>query len=395
MKQNFKPTLPADRIEQVDILRGVALFGILLVNVFGYQASFYDFGGFYSQLTDPFEKEVYRWVIGLGADKFIFLFSMLFGLGFYMLMAKSWSASNSFSAFYTRRMAALAMFGALHILFLWAGDILLMYSILGLILLSIRKWNSKVLIVMMFFFYYFISIFLLLKNAFPFLPDPLSSTSNLGQDQILETYSQGNYFDVMRLRINEYITFRNINIFYYAPKVMALFIAGYLTGKGNLIGYVRKSGWAVWLVALIFLTTGLLFFFNLDDWTGKIVNPESSVFFGFYMFAYETGNIFLGLSYFMMIIMVAGTIPGRFLLVHLSFVGRMSLTNYLLQSLVFTTIFYGYGLGCFGTTDPSTFVLWAVILFIVQVIASKIWLFYHRYGPVEWLWRRISYGKMK
>lgn len=395
MKSSFTPTLPVARIQQVDILRGFALLGILMVNVFGYHASFYNFGGFYSQLSDPAEKEVFRWIIGLGADKFIFLFSLLFGFGFYLLYSKPHENEAGFPAFYARRMAALAMFGVCHIAFFWAGDILLMYALLGFVLLGIRKWPTAVLVMLSLFFYYFIGIYLLLKNAVPALPNPLSSTSKLTLDEVVNLYSQGNYLEIMKLRLNEYITFRNINLFYYAPKVMALFIVGYLFGKKQVVPKVFDKPKIFWFVAFLFLATGLLFFFNGEKWTAGIVNPESTAFMSFSMVVYETGNVFLGLSYFMLALLVSSTHFGSKILYPFSFAGKMSLTNYLLQSVVFTTIFYGYGFGFFGQTNPSDFVLWAVVLFIVQIILSKIWLAYHRYGPVEWLWRKLSYPNFR
>ena len=395
MKNSFTPTLPVARILQIDILRGFALLGILMVNVFGYHASFYNFGGFYSQLSDPAQKEVFRWVIGLGADKFIFLFSLLFGFGFYLLYSKPHESEAVFSAFYSRRMAALALIGILHIVFFWAGDILLMYALLGFVLLGIRKWPTTALVLLSLFLYYFIGIYLLIKNVVPALPDPLSSTSNLSLENIVDVYSHGNYQEIMKLRLNEFVTFRNINLFYYAPKVMALFIAGYLFGKKQVVQKVFDLQKIFWIVALLFLATGLLFFFYGETWTAATMNPESAAFMSFSMAVYETGNVFLGLSYFLLVLLISSTRFGLKILYPLGFAGKMSLTNYLLQSVVFTTLFYGYGFGFFGHTNPSDFVIWAVILFVIQVIASKIWLSYHRYGPVEWLWRKLSYRNFR
>ncbi len=391
----FRPALPAERIEQIDILRGFALFGILMVNVFGYHASFYDFGGFYQAISDPVQSKVFQWVIGLGADKFIFMFSMLFGFGFWLLYEKFYPNENRFSAFYTRRMLALMLFGALHILLLWAGDILLMYGILGVILLGIRKLPSWLLKVLMVVFYYFIAIYLMAMNVIPGLPNPLSSTSNIPLSDVKAVYANAGYFDILIFRLNEFVTFRNINLFYYAPKVMALFIGGYLAGRYNLVAKLKRNGGKFLIIALLLLSIGLFFTFQLDQLGPQLLSHESPWYGSFYMAAYETGNIFMGLSYILLVFLFATTGWGEMILHPLKYAGRMSLTNYLFQSLVFTTIFYGYGFGKFGHTPPSTFLAWAIILFIIQIVYSRIWLYYYRYGPMELLWRKMSYLRWK
>ncbi len=390
-QKTFRPTLPAERIEAIDILRGFALFGILIINVFGYQASFYDFGGFYRGLTDPLQKSFYQWVIGFGADKFIFMFSMLFGLGFWILYEKYFNREKHFVGFYIRRMLALMLFGILHVVLLWAGDILLIYGVLGLILLAVRRFPQRLLWVLMFVFYYFTILFMIVRIYVPSLPDPLTSTSTIPLADVVNVYSHAGWFDTLIFRLNEYFTFRNINLLYYAPKVMGLFIAGYLAGRHNLVQKLRRNNFRYWLVALLFFSIGLFFTLQLDHLAPLLVNPESVWFGAFYMGAYETGNIFLGLSYLLLVYLAATTATGEMVLRPLKYPGRMSLTNYLMQSLVFTTIFYGYGFGKFGTTAPTTFVGWAVILFILQVIGSRLWLYYFRYGPVELLWRKMSY----
>jgi uncharacterized protein len=100
----FRPASPKDRISQIDILRGFALFGILLVNVFGYNSSFFDFSGFYKTFEDPLNSTVFDLVIGFGADKFIFLFSFLFGMGFSIMYLKYCADERGFFRLYLRRL---------------------------------------------------------------------------------------------------------------------------------------------------------------------------------------------------------------------------------------------------------------------------------------------------
>ena len=123
MLSQVQPIKSAERISSIDILRGFALLGILLVNILGFNASFFDFGGFYNNLPDNLQQHFYNIYISLTADKFIFLFSFLYGYGIFIQFDRFQTRGEPFSPFFTRRMIGLAFFGILHIVLLWAGDI--------------------------------------------------------------------------------------------------------------------------------------------------------------------------------------------------------------------------------------------------------------------------------
>ena len=133
---------PNERIVQIDILRGFALFGVLLVNVFGYNASLFDFSGFYHSFQDGLNSTIFNLVVGYAADKFIFIFSFLFGVSFSIMNHKYGHVERFFAKLWIRRMAALLSFGVVDILFFWPGDILLAYSLLGLTLYFFRSEST-------------------------------------------------------------------------------------------------------------------------------------------------------------------------------------------------------------------------------------------------------------
>ncbi len=386
------PVKPAQRIDQIDILRGFALLGILLVNVFGFHASFYHFGEFYQGLENPLQLAIYKGMVSLGSDKFIFLFSILFGYGFWMLSEKFAKHEKDFAAFYTRRMLSLCLIGILHITLLWAGDILFLYGILGLFLLVLRKMNTRFLFVIALLSYFFTAWFLLFKNLVPFLPDPLSTTSNILMDEVVKIYSGGGYFDILLFRLNEYITFRNINLFYYAPKIFSLFIFGYVCGRQDLLNTINNQQPKFRFITFVFLLAGLFISLNIEFILLFLSNPDSKVFAAAYIAIYEFGNGLLGFGYLLLILIISQTKTGYKILSPFKYAGRMALTNYLMQSVIFTTLFYGYGFGFFGNTNPSTFVVWALLVFIFQLVLSKMWLSKFRYGPMEFVWRRMTYG---
>jgi len=390
MSQELIAVNSKNRIESLDVLRGFALFGIALVNVFGFNASFFDFGGFYNNLPDPVQQKFYHTFIGLTADKFIFLYSFLFGYGFYLQFNKYGSKGSEFSCYYKRRLLFLALFGIAHIFFLWAGDILLLYAIAGSILFLLRKKSGVVLLPIGFIFYFFISIWLIFSIWIP-LPNGLSSTCTECLSNALQIYPTGNYPECVKLRLFEYYSFRNINILYYLSKVLGIFIFGFLASRYKLHKQIQDnlSKWVI--ISLLVLSIGLMLCLFYETWVYKLVSEQSVYLDAVYMGAYELMNLFMALSYILIILIISSFKLN--ILRPFAYVGRMSLTNYIIQSIMFSFIFYGWGLGKFGMKEPTIFIWYAIGIFIFQLIFSYFWLKIKKQGPLEWLWRKLSYRK--
>ncbi len=390
MKEIAEPTNINERISSIDILRGFALLGIILVNALGFNASFFDFGGFYNSLPDEFQKHFYTIYISLTADKFIFLFGFLFGYGTYLQFNKFNELKGNFTKFFSRRMFVLFLFGVAHILFLWAGDILLCYSIAGFVLLLFHKLPSKWILLFAILFYFFIAVCLIL-SVWIHLPDPMTSTYTEGLAQAKIVYANGNYFDCLKLRLQEYFAFRNINTFYYLPKIIGIAIFGFLASKYNLHQKVaeKKLRWSLILIGTI--TIGTIAYFGYE----KIVDFKSPFANAEYMFGYEFMNIFIASSYLLFIMLLASTDVIAKFLKPIGLMGRMSLTNYIMQSIILSLIFYGWGFGLFGQTKVTNVVMIALCVYSFQVILNSIWFTFYKQGPLEKLWRTLSYKKSK
>lgn len=377
-----------NRIESLDILRGFALLGIALVNVFGFNASFFDFGGFYNNLPDPFQQHFYHLFISLTADKFIFMYSFLFGYGFYLQYHKYLDTGKQFNTYYNRRLSFLAIFGIAHVLFLWAGDILLLYAVAGIILYSIRKVSNRILIVLGLFFYFFISFWLVVTQWIP-LPTGMYSTCRECLNQALQIYPTSNYLECSSLRLLEYYSFRYNNILYYFTKILGVFTFGFLASKYNLHQRIQdhKSNWI--LIFVLTSSIGLIYYLNYEGWVYKVLPAESNYTDALFMGAYELMNLIIATGYILLILILASYKSS--ILKPFAYVGRMSLTNYIMQSIIFSVIFYGWGFGKFGMQEPTIFVWYAVGVFIFQLIFSYFWLKQKKQGPLEWLWRKLSY----
>lgn len=394
MNNELAPIKPKNRIVQVDILRGFALFGVLMVNVFGYNSSFFDFSGFYSQFEDPLNSNIFSLVVNYGSDKFIGLFSLLFGIGFAMMYDKYKPNEKLFTKLYLRRLIILMGFGIAHIVLFWAGDILLSYGLLGMILLFTRKLNAHSLITLSFLFYFLPIIYIALNVLIPSMPDALSSTSKISLDVVKDTYGNGSIAEIFKLRMLEYYSFRNINLIYYYPKVMGLFFAGYAFHKKGILNRINTSHRKYFMLGILFLTIGILINTYTVEIVGAIVISDTNPYINtVYMGVFEIANIFLISSYLIFVLVGSRSPVFKRILSPLKYIGRMSLTNYLTYTVVFTTIMYSYGFGMFGTFTPVELVISAFAFFIIQAMYCKIYLKYYQYGPMEWLWRRLMYGK--
>jgi len=388
MNEVLTPINTSSRIESLDILRGFALFGIALVNVFGFNASFFDFGGFYGNLPDPDQQNFYNVFISLSADKFIFIYSFLFGYGFALQYAKYGRLEHDFTKYYLRRLLILAFFGIFHVVFLWAGDILLLYAYGGLLLFSLRKTKSNILVILAFVFYFFISLWLTLSAWFP-LPDGLSSTCTECIEKAKQIYPFENYLSCLKLRLSEYYAFRNINILYYLPKVIGIFFFGFLASRYNLHQKIKDNKLKWFYIFILITAVGIMLYLYYETWVFKILSAESAYLNAVYMGAYELMNLFIASGYILFILLVSSF--QNKILKPFAYAGRMSLTNYLMQSLLFSIIFYGWGFGQFGSTNPTKFIWYAVGIFVFQVIFSYTWLKLKKQGPLEWLWRKLFY----
>lgn len=384
------PTQLKNRIVSLDILRGFALLGIGLVNIFGFNASFFDFGGFYSQLPEPVQLKFYTVFISLTADKFIFIFSFLFGYGFFLQLKKSSTLNNKFKSLYTRRIVGLAFFGLVHILVLWAGDILLLYAIAATVLFLLRKLPDFGLLAVGIFFYLFISFWLLADHFLP-LPDALTSTCTSCLDQARDMYTNGSIFDCFLLRLKEYASFRYINLLYYLPKSTGIFIFGYLASRNQLHNYFKEQFLKKVMISITILILAILFYFYSGKATSWIFSASSPYFFPVSMGLYELMNLLVALSYMLIILLLSSLSNNKILTNIFSYAGRMTLTNYLMQSVIYSIMMYGWGLGYFGSDRPLQFIWIPVFVFIFQAFLSYLWLKKHQHGPVEWLWRKWTY----
>jgi uncharacterized protein len=393
--QRIGPVPGEERITVIDCLRGAALLGILIANMRGFNAPFEAY--FQPRLMwtwppDLIGQAVVDWLV---SGKFITIFAALFGVGFAIQMDRALARQQG-TGFYVRRMLALLVIGLAHSFLLWWGDILVPYAICGLLLLFFRKRRQRTVLVWAHIMYWFLVVLfvgLYIGTLFGLqIPEPPARPGGLAE--VVRAYSQGTVREVFAMRASEWA--RANSMLLVLTRVLGIFLFGlYLWRQGYLQRHVEHLDW--WRKAQrIGLITGLIgnFAWVALDWTFH-PNPMRPSLVAASIFVIQSAALpALSLGYSATVVLLWNDPVWQARLMPFSYVGRMALTNYLMQSLICTTIFYSYGLGVYGRVGPLADLFLALFLYSLQVPFSKWWLSSRRYGPMEWVWRRLTYGRL-
>lgn len=401
----LQPVGATERIPTLDVLRGLALLGILVVNVelFGWPIYQALTGG--KDWTTPWDV-VADWVVGfLAQGKFYPLFSLLFGLGMALQLERCEARGGRFGKLFCRRLLVLLGIGLAHGLLLWEGDILVCYALCGFLLLAFRGVKPATLLVWAAIFlvippliYGFIWAVIALCSLIP------EGATAIGQefarvraeyarltDENLRVFARGTVGEIFLVR-GRNVVFGWQCLFFFAPTVVAMFLLGLYAGRRRLLHppapdlrFIRRT--LLWGL-LVGLPASVVFVATSDS--TDVLNIDlilvSSVA------AMAVGGPCLSLAYAAALALVLQHDRWNRWLRPLGAAGQMALTNYLLQSVVCTTIFYSYGLGLYGSVGRAAALGLALVIFAAQVPLSVWWLKRFRFGPAEWIWRSLTYG---
>ena len=380
------------------MVRGFALFGVLLVNM-------YNFGADSIAWNSPTDQVAFAIKRVFFESKSWTLFSMLFGFGFALQLQRADAWGLRVLPAYLRRLAVLFALGAAHAL-LFDGDILMLYAELGLGLLVVRRLPTRLLL--------FLAIGLML--AFPLVRLDSAAGRPAGMEEIesvaearawleetqrTDVYATGSLAEVADDNASAIpaLPLEDIDTPESGLAVFAMFLLGFSIGRSGVLGDIPGHVAAIARVR----TWGLGFGFGataaervLAATAGYAVfGPSRSgpaiQFAGDLLFAFGTPALAFG--YAATLVLAARTPRGRAALAPLAGVGRLALTVYLTQTLMFTTLFYGYGFGQAFRLGPAAVTAWAVVILGVQLVACQWWSRRFRFGPVEWMWRSLTYLK--
>ena len=404
--RNLSPIAAADRIEALDVLRGFALLGILLMNIEGFAGPLVGaLTGLDPALTGA-DKGVDAVIYVLVQGKFYTLFSLLFGMGFAVMSQRAEVARRPFAGLYWRRGLVLLGIGLLHALLIWAGDILVMYALVSFLLLAFRpapqKWLPWLAVGVYLLPVAFMGAIGALGSLMQLEPTAAAewnkSMAELAaqMDELREgersAYATGTFLEATAQRFED-TGFMLSNLPMMGFSVLGMFLLGSWFVKCGAMARPEQHpvlfGRLRWL-ALPLGLAAMLGSYALEP-TMDFVTFTLTTAIAFALNA--VGSALMCLGYMAWVVRGLHSPPWERLLRWLAPAGRMALSNYLLQSLVCTLIFYGYGLGYFERLPRAWQVPFVLVLFVVQVLLSHAWLKRYRFGPMEWLWRSLTYLK--
>ncbi|MGJ4947874.1 DUF418 domain-containing protein [Bradyrhizobium sp. HKCCYLS20291] len=378
------PASRGERLPAIDILRGLALFGVMAINVvFEFRVSIFGqflpasrphewgttfFAGSLSpDMTgllwaiigdSPFNRAIEDGLARAVSMKAFALFSLLFGIGLAMQFERI--AAHRRVALLLRRLLVLLAIGLVHLTLLWNGDILTEYALAGLIVLPFLfapNWlviASSLALLGLYFTGWLVNV----------LPLPSSAWMTQHVADANRIYASDSFPQILAFRLSEIGAIAPLHLWIF-PRTLGLFLAGIIIWRSGVLRDASRHRAMLLLTALAALAVAI------------DAGPSLA-------------TVSLAIAYAALILAAANTAWGVRLLGWAAPVGRMAFTNYLMQSFVFSLVFYGFGL--FGRLSVSLALAVGIVVYVVQVIASWCWLRLFQFGPVEWLWRSLMYG---
>ena len=393
------PVVQTERIDAIDVLRGFALLGILLMNVQSFampQAAYFNPTA-YGDLEGA-NRNVWVTVRMLADQKFMTLFSMLFGAGI-VLMAGRAEARGDARRVHYRRMGWLLVIGLLHAHLLWAGDILFLYAVCGMLVYPLRRQPPGRLIAIGVGLLAVASAYSLGSGlSLPYWPEEARTAFATSVWQPLPEMidaelaaMRGGWLDQQFTRSVGALAFETFLLITWGVwRAGGLMLIGMALFKREVFSARRSPRFYAVLIAAA-VTVGLplqAYGIALDFGRGW---PLWSFFVG-QQFNYWS-SIAVSLGYVGVLMLACRTEALHALTRPFAAVGQTALTNYLLQTVLCTTIFYGHGLGWFGSVDRVGQIGVVAGVWAIQLIASPLWLRRFRFGPAEWAWRSLTYGE--
>jgi uncharacterized protein len=392
------PVDEPERVVPIDVLRGVVLLGILTMNV----QSFSMPGAAYMNPTAYGDLTGANWWVWatcrvLFDSKMYGIFAMLFGAGIVLMTSRVEARGRRAGPLHYRRMAWLLLFGVLHAFLLWSGDILYTYAVCGMLAFPFRRRSPRALFVAGGVFVV-IGALIWLGAGLSMPSWPPAMVTGFEHDmwrptpaQIareLATYRSG-WLAQMPDRADDALSMETIFMMFVAWKTLGLMLVGMGLLKARVFDGTRsRAFYARMLVA------GAVLGAPLAAWgIRENVRHAWDVRYAFFLGDLWNywGSFFVSFAWVALVLLVAPRV--RSAAARLAAVGRTALSNYILDTLLCTTLFYGHGFGLFGKLDRVEQVAVVLAVWVVQLVVSPWWLRRFRFGPLEWLWRSLTYWR--
>ncbi len=380
---NIQPVSLDERVKAIDLMRGFALFGILIINMLAFHSplSYIDP---YKWFDGKINEGVYLFIDVFIQASFYPLFAMLFGYGLGMQFLRAEAKNQSFIPLAVKRLFVLLLFGIIHAFLIWYGDILITYAIMGFLLLGMIRLPSSWLMAFAGIIYAVPHLLLLAIMFIAAAADPNIYVGYMEIENSIQSYQSGSFAEIFRQRLEDW-TYSNglANYIILIATILPFLMIGAAAAKWRLIERTQEKR-KLWLfLAIVPLLIGL------------ILKSGPFLFNPNYAFVYLQdifGGPLVAIGYAAIIALLAQKTSMQKLLSPIAKVGRMSLTTYITQSVLATLIFYSYGFGLYGQVDLLTGTLIAIGIFVIQLIFAELWFEKFSRGPLEMVWRKWTYG---
>ena len=381
------PTQEKERVVSIDIMRGFALLGIFVVNMLFFHGP-YIYVNPYTWYQNPQDYETFKWIDIFVQGSVYPLFAMLFGYGLAMQFTKSEKAGTSFWKLAVRRLLILLGIGCIHAFLIWSGDILITYAFAGLLLILLMSLKPVWLFVIGAVLFLIPNGLLMGLVYIASLVDPEALTVYAGMQEVeasILAYSQGSWGEILSRNLADwwYMNQWGSNFLIAITNILPFLIIGAAASKLKLIERAKelKVFWII-TVSVSFIVGTYIKWMPFTK-EANIFYSSAADLFGGGLQAIAYGG-FLALICSMPIVAKILSPVGK--------AGRMSMTIYLMQSIIATTIFYSYGFALYGRVDVSTGTWMAVGIYVLQIIFAELWFTKFKQGPVELVWRKLTYS---
>ncbi|MCA0983849.1 DUF418 domain-containing protein [Halobacillus yeomjeoni] len=384
MNTSAAPIRESERLSWIDAARGLAILGIFMVNVPAFNAPYFLYGGESEYWTSSVSHTVQSIIDIFFQASFYTLFSFMFGFGMQMMKDRLEEKQVAYRPVIFRRLLILIGFGLVHAFLIWHGDILLSYGTLGLLLFVFFNASPRTLLL---WSYAMLALLVLpltlllftIRGQFEGMVDHAAIQQAVGN------YSEGHLLAIWQQNLTDWLYAHQVgNLPFLALSLLPMFLLGMYVCKKHWLhdpDTHRRSIIKVWVV------TGVLFLsfkagpymFGNPEWLGLAQD--------------NIGGTASAIFYVLSITLLFRTKIGSKIAYPLTWIGRMSLSNYIFQSIISFFVFYSVGLGLYGKVTPLWSVIFVIVVFSIQILASKLWLHHFKYGPLEWLWRSLTYNK--
>lgn len=407
----WEPTQPQERIDLIDVLRGLALFGIIAANMRGFAGPLYTYFRPEIMWNTRLDFWVQAFVDTFIQGKFIVIFAFLFGVGFALQFSRAEERHARFVEVYRRRLLALILIGGLHQL-LWWGDVLVTYALGGFLMIWFRKRKNKTILiwVLSLMFAPFVGGlgYLGFRHFWPVPPQKVQANKIKAEEErrrsldemrtAVTVYQTGSYAAIYKERLGE-LWHENRSQPFTVALTLPIFMLGLLVYRRGIFQNPEAHRAALKKALIVGAAVGIpanvasTYVMHITGGQMQSGPPGGLQLFGFFLFIF--GRPALSMCYASAVVLLFLDATWRSRLKPFSVIGRTALSNYLFQTIFCTTIFFGYGGGLFAKVHLAWLMVLSVAVYALEAPLSTWWLAHYRFGPAEWVWRSLTYGRLQ